>query len=66
MSRNGIKMAHGKVKFITLQDVIPWNSVRPFKENFGDKVKLSVKTPFKAFLQLLIEAASSLSQIAKV
>ena len=66
VSRTGIKMAHGKVRFITLQDVLPWNSVRPFKENIGHKVKLSVKTPFKAFLQLIIEAASSLSQRAKV
>ena len=66
VSRTGIKMAHGKVRFITLQDVLPWNSVCPFKENIGHKVKLSVKTPFKAFLQLIIEAASSLSQCAKV
>ena len=31
VSRSGIQMAHGKVRFITLQDVLPWNSVRQGK-----------------------------------
>ena len=50
VSRTGIIMAHGKVMFITLQDIMQWNNVRPFKENLGENVKLSVKTSFKALL----------------
>ena len=35
VSRTGIIKAHGKVMFITLQDIMQWNNVRPFKENLG-------------------------------
>ena len=47
VSRTGIIMAHGKVMFITLQDIMQWNNV---KENLGENVKLSLKTSFKALL----------------
>ena len=66
LSRKGITEAHGEVKFIRLQDVISWNLVRPFKENLGNDVKLSGKSKFKAFLQLIIEAAAVVSRLGGV